>query len=220
MSTLVQLREEKADLFVRFKQLLIATVCIFAALPFHNAMPFYIVLMLIAVFFPANRCFIILCTIGSIVFSVLPIGDLFLNTVGGETKDVADFYLENAKIGASSNVFGIISQIIIYGPFYIMLAYCAWNINSKSMAFDRYEKTTLVNTFLLVLAALAYSRVSVVIQGKFYTASMLPWGLFLASFYTRDRKNSIARLFVKVSLYAFIAGLAISILSGSFADRF
>lgn len=220
MTMLVKSLEVYSSLVVKITHLILAIICLIAVLPFHNTMPFYILVMIAAVFLPKRRVVLLICAFVIAFLSTGQLADYFLNNTFEETKAVADYYLENAKVGQAANLFGMISQIIIYGPFYIMLAYCSWNINSGVMAFNQYEKVTLTNTLLLVLASLAFSNVSISIRGKFYTASLLPWGLFLASYYTRNRGNIIAKSYVKVSLYAFIAGMAISILSGSFIDKF
>lgn len=143
------------------------------------------------------------------------LGTLFLSYTSEDTQRTAEYYLEDAKVGKSANLFGFIEQVFMYAPYYVMLAYCAWNINSGKLRFTSYEKVILTNAMLLILVSFAYSTTSSVIQGKFYTASLLPWGLFLTSFYSRNKYNKVARNFAKWSLYAFLGLLLIRISSGS-----
>lgn len=218
LSLLVKLIDENGNLVKKTRQLMIASVCIMAALPFHNSMPFYVFIMLISFFLPANRNTLGFCLLGCLVLSVTDMGSLFLSYTSEETQRTAEYYLEDAKLGNSANFFGLIEQLCMYGPYYTMLAFCAWNINSVKLCFTRYEKTVLTNAVLLILVSLAYSTTSSVVQGKFYMASLLPWALFLVSFYTRDRKNIVAVTYAKWTLYAFIGSSIIKILSGSIVN--
>ena len=215
LSMLIKQINEHGKLLIQPRLLLFAIICIAAALPFHNSMPFYVLIIIASFFLPHNRTLFIICLIASIVLSGTNLGTLFLSYTSEDTQRTAEYYLEDAKVGKSANLFGFIEQVFMYAPYYVMLAYCAWNINSGKLRFTSYEKVILTNAMLLILVSFAYSTTSFVIQGKFYTASLLPWGLFLTSFYSRNKYNEVARNFAKWSLYAFLGLLLIRISSGS-----
>lgn len=221
LALLVDIHVQRKTILSISRNALLALSCIGLALPFHTTMIFYATLVVLSSLLPPKRNLVTAALVFVVVFSYAfsDLATIFLSNTSEETQATANYYLQNAKTGPGFNIFGLISLIIAKGPFYIMLAYSIWNIDSKTMNFNRYEQATLLNTFFLILIALVYSQISVTIQGKFYIASMLPWGLFLSSYYSRNKNNKAARLFVKTSFICFWCGLAISLISGSFIDK-
>ena len=217
LTLFVKYRDGDVQNLIGVRLLLLGGICTLIALYFHTTMIVYAILMLLSVLVKPSKFVVISCICGCVIIS-LSIGnftDWFLDNVAEETQATADRYLSDATVGQSLNFFGVISWLVSNIPFYFMLFYCLWNVDADEFKFNRYEKAVLLNTGLLIVISLIYSRVSSVIQGKFYILSMLPWGLFLSSYYTRCKENKVARLFVKASLVSFVLGLAISVMTGS-----
>lgn len=217
LSMILKSREENKMLMHKIGYMIIAGTCFLSALSFHTTMIVYVILVLLSSFIKPTKYVVVMFFITCLILVVAAdnLTEWFLDNVAEETQNTAERYISSGKIGLSSNFFGIISWLISYTPFYVMLIFCLWNVDSIYMGFNRYEKAVLLNTVMLVAIAVIYARVSSIIQGKFYIASMLPWGLFLSSYYTRCKENKVARLFVKASLVSFVLGLAISVMTGS-----
>ena len=199
----------KSNLILKLKNLILAIICFLGALFFHTTMVFYVIVALLSLLIimcaPKRHIFIILLGLIIVIISFLPnLINIFIEIASEETQNTAILYLENAKLGAKPTLFGYIGLFLYYGPFYGMLSYCVWNINNFSLSFNVFEKTVLINTAILVVISIIFASISVSIQGKFYTASLLPWGLFIASFYTKRKESKVARVYFKVTIVSFI----------------
>ena len=218
LSLLINALFGKTNLLTIIFNIIIATLCFMGALSFHTTMVFYVCVALLSILlYPKRYLVIIVIVVALLISQSLPeVTNFLISKMADETQNTANFYLENAKHGASATIFGYIALFVQYAPYYCMLLYCIWNISNKSLSFTRYEKVILINTFILVLVSILFSSVSIVIQGKFYTASLLPWGLFVASYYSRMRQTPAAQLYMKVSVVSFVVMLGINLLSTTF----
>lgn len=200
------------------KSVIMTLICLFAALPFHDSMVFYVVLAFFSVFFPLNKKTVILIVIGSIAlkYSLLDYVAMFLERTAEETQETAMYHLDAKEVAGTLNIGGIIGWCISNGPLYAMLIYCLWQYITVPSKFSKYEKTFLLNTLLLIIMSMLFLSTSGAMAGKFRVASFLPWTLFLAMYYKKNRQTVACRRFV----YAYLAGTIVSngylILQGKF----
>lgn len=200
------------------KSAIMVPLCLFTALPFHDSMVFYAVVAFLSVFLPLNKKTIILIVLGSIAlkYSLPDYVAAFLERTAEGTQETAMYYIDENKAASSLNVGGIIGWCISNGPLYAMLIYCLWQYITIPSKFSKYEKTFLLNTLLLLIISTLFLTTSGAIAGKFRVASFLPWTLFLAMYYKKNRQTIACRRFV----YAYLVGTIVSnvflILRGEF----
>ena len=204
---------------INFKKLypLMAIGLLYLTLSFHTTMPFYVLMTVAAVLVPKSRSWAVISLLGvAVVSALLPyVISGFLEHVSEETVQTAELYLSIAKKGDAANALGLFVQIVTQSPFYIMLVYFLWNIDSAKFEYTKMEKCLLMNVLFLITAGIVMASMSVTIRAKFFVAAQLPWGLFLASLYTRKRTERPLPLFVKLLFWVWLFGLAVSVTSGS-----
>lgn len=200
------------------KSAIMMLLCLFAALPFHDSMVFYAVIAFFSVFFPLNKKTIIIIVIGAIVlkYSLLDYVAVFLERTAEETQKTAMYYLDANEAAGSRNIAGIIGWCISTGPLYAMLLYCIWQYITVPAQFSTYEKTFLLNTLLLLIMSTLFLSTSGAMAAKFRVASFLPWTLFLAMYYKKNRHTLACRRFVYTYLVGTIVANGYLILQGKF----
>lgn len=200
------------------KSSIMIPLCLFAALPFHDSMVFYAVVAFLSVFLPLNKKSIILIVVGTIAlkYSLLDYAAVFLEKTAEGTQETAMYYIDANKTSGTLNIGGFIMLCISRGPFYVMLIYCLWQYITTPSKFSKYEKTFLLNTLLLIIASTLFLSTSGAIAGKFRVASFLPWTLFIAMYYKKNRHTLACRRFVYAHLLGTIVSNGYLILRGEF----
>lgn len=189
----------KNNKFLQGRYRLVAAILLLCTLPFHRAMPVYVVIAIISLFIPKNKQGIFLLIIGLLIFSVSAISNslLLLDYFSEETRDTAMVYLDGDTSIVGQNFNGALANFLRLLPLYIMLIYGMYRMVKTPKYFVDFEKVCIVNTLILIFISYVFSSSSFSIQVKFYKAAMMPWTLFLASFYNRNRGSQVC------SVYAF-----------------
>ena len=199
------------------KSYLLPICLIGIALIFHNAMPFYIFVLIVSILTPLNRTSFITVIALSFIAS-LSLSDyaiMFLESTMTDTYDVGMNYL-NQEYENNRNIFGRLFVIVEKLPVWVLLLYSFYKHVFKGLYLSRLEQVLLVNAGLLVLVSIMFSKSNGVIEGKFYTASMLPFTLYLALFYQRYRGCKFCNMFVYLTLACLIITNGYAILTNTF----
>lgn len=192
----------------------IALCCL--ALLFHNAMPFYLTILIIAILFPLNKISIIILALFCIVAknSVVDYATVFLNSTNDATTEVGMKYLELENL-SNRNFFGTIFVILQKVPIFLMVFYSVWQSVTHRVNFSNIEKILLTNTLLLLIISLLFIQ-NPVIEGKFYVAAILPFTLFIIMFYQQHRAEKFCKYYAYTYLAIILVTNAYRIMRGDF----
>jgi len=174
-----------------------AILAALVALLFHTSMSFYLVVLLISIIVPLNQKSIfliigVLVLIGQFLFFFT---DSFLSFMSDDTQETGYRYLENAHV-MNKNLAGRVFELLDKAPVYFMVL---WGIIQQlrgRILLSKTEKVCLLNTFIIISISLMFKSESFVIESKFYKASMVPFTLFLASYFPKIRGTQVAQLYV------------------------
>ena len=174
--------------FFKKKYLFTFIILLLCAIPFHRTMPVYIAVLLIALFIPKNKLGLVLLVISIVVFS-FSIGTnatSVLNLFQEETRETGAFYLENSSAIEGQNLNGWIVYFLQLLPLICMMIYVLIKMIKMPKCLTEMEKICVVNTLILMAISFLFLPISFPIQIKFRNAAMMPWTVFLASYYTRN----------------------------------
>ena len=197
--------------------ILISLGLLLLALPFHKTMIIYEIILVVSLLFPRNK-YLFLCVlfVGVIIPSIFPrISDLILSYTPDETREKALRYTLSAGESGTvaKNLFGYISFFVQRGSFFFILGYCLWNIKSNDLNFTHLEQVLLINTFMLYMVSLFYGNQFNAVSGKLFYASLLPFSLFMSSFYTRTDKLRVKNLFTTLLVISILGSATISLMA-------
>lgn len=199
--------------YTKLMKFIVALLLALLSLLFHTAMPFYLLLLLLSLLIPLNKGSIPFIILFSVIvnFSLSKYSLVFLDLMSESTQETGLRYLENASI-LEKNISGVIFEFLNKLPVYFMVIYGVLQQLRNKILLSKVEKTLLLNALLLLLLSFMYNDLSTVFDAKFYKASMLPFTLFLASYFPKIRKTKIAKLYVigTALTIAFIAYYKIS----------
>ena len=145
--------------------------------------------------------------------SIINYATLFLENTSKETYDVGMNYLMQEHEN-SRNIFGKMFFNLEKLPAYVIILFSLYLKLEDKYKFERFEEICLTNSFMLVFISLLFSSTSIVIQGKFYVASMLPLTLFLTYFFQKNRGSKICRFFIYLTLLCLVLTNGYRILTG------
>ncbi len=196
--------------------LIISIISLFSALPFHNAMIFYIVVAYFSLLYPLNGKTLLILILGAIFisFALLDSIAFFLEQTSSETAETAMLYVEENEVAGASNAFGILSKTLLKGPLYLMVFFCLSNYLKYPQKFTLLEKSFLLNVVLLFIFSSLLSSTSYAISAKFEKAAYLPLTLFLALYYKKYRRSKECNLFVYALLVSTIVFKVYAIIKG------
>lgn len=182
---------------------LVSVMLLLCALPFHRAMPVYVAIALLSLLVPKNKIGIACLVIGLVAFSFSALSNsiLLLDFFSDDTRETAMVYLDNDTSLLGQNFNGALANILRLMPLYIMLIYGMYKMIKTPNHFVEFEKLCIVNTLILVFISYLFTDTSFSIQIKFYNAAMMPWTLFLASYYTRNRGSMICTMYAVATIF-------------------
>lgn len=180
-------------------------ILLLCAIPFHTAMPVYVVFVLIAMFVPRNTTtFVVIVIATIIVSSQIKTFSLFaLDYLSEDTIETGKRTLEGDADLIQWNTNGKIAQVLYWFPIWSMLIYMLYKMLSNPTVLSEYEKFCLINAFLLFIIALLFVNSSQIIYDKFNKVAMLPWTLFIASYFGRFKEQIECRLFAIGTICTF-----------------
>lgn len=199
----------------KINNILLSIVLLLVSLAFHNAMPFYLTILVLSFYIPINKKTLFLILITGVVcsLSIINYATLFLENTSKETYDVGMNYLMQEHEN-SRNIFGKMFFNLEKLPAYVIILFSLYLKLEDKYKFERFEEICLTNSFMLVFISLLFSSTSIVIQGKFYVASMLPLTLFLTYFFQKNRGSKICRFFIYLTLLCLVLTNGYRILTG------
>lgn len=189
------------------KYILTFVVLLLCAIPFHRTMPVYIVVLLCAIFIPKNKLGITILLLGAIVFSTGVVSNSIsiLSLLQEDTREQGMLYLVENGVASAQNLNGWIAYYMRLLPIFCMIVYGLVKMIKSPDSLVEIEKVCLINTLLLIVMSTLFVANSFSIQIKFRNAAMMPWTVFLASYYTRNSGSK------ECSYYA-LATIVISII--------
>lgn len=183
--------------YSKVNRMVLAILLSAMALLFHMSMPFYLIVLIISIFVPLNKRSIILLLIVLFIIgqSLFRFSDFFLSFMADGTQETGYRYLENAQV-MNKNLAGRIFELLDKAPVYFMVLLGISQQLRGKVLLSKTEKVCLLNTFIIIIISLMFKNESVVIESKFYKASMLPFTLFLASYFPKLRGTRVATMYV------------------------
>ena len=199
------------------KLLAISILSLLSALPFHNAMIFYVVVAYFSLICPLNNKTLFLLLIGAIFinFTLLETITYFLEQTSQDTTKTAMWYVEENEV-RSSNFWGMLNNILSKGPIFLMVLYCLTKYLKFPAKFTIFEKTFLLNVIILLVFSTLLSSTSYAISAKFEKMAYLPLTLFFASYFKRYRNSKACKIFVFSLLGSIIIIQGFYIIRGVF----
>lgn len=185
--------------FLKRHYILVSASVLLCTLPFHTTMPIYVLFLLIALFIPKSETGLLFLFFGLIIFSssLVPNSISMLKLFQEDTLETGLRSLENDTGIVGQNFYGALAYFLHWLPLYCMLLYGLFTMIKNPIHHTEFEKVCLINTFILIMLSTMFMSYSFTIQIKFRNAAMMPWTLYLASFYTRNSGSKAC------SLYAF-----------------
>lgn len=177
-------------------------ILLLCTLPFHRAMPVYVAIALVSLLVPKNKIGIGCLIVGLVAFSFSAFSNsiMLLDFFSEDTRETAMVYLDSDTSILGQNFNGALANILRLLPLYIMLIYGIYKMIITPTHFVEFEKICMVNTLILVFISYLFMDISFSIQVKFYNAAMMPWTLFLASYYTRNRGNLVCSIYAAATI--------------------
>lgn len=184
---------------------LVSVALLACTLPFHTTMPVYALFLLFALFIPKDNFGVLIVFLGLIVFSTSSVSNsiYILHFLQEDTIETGLRSLENDSGIIGQNFNGAIAYFLHWLPLYCMLVYGIIKMVNTPNHLTRFEKVCLVNTLFLIAISLMFMPYSFVIQIKFRNAAMMPWTLYLASYYTRNNGSRVCSLYALATIPTF-----------------
>ena len=111
--------------------------------------------------------------------------------------------LENDTGIVGQNRIGSIAYFIHWLPLYCMLIYGLYKMVQDPIHQTNFEKVCLINVLILIAISLMFMSHSYVIQIKFRNAAMMPWTLYVASYYTRYSGSQLCTFYALATIPTF-----------------
>lgn len=191
-------------LYLRKTVILALLSCMFV---FHTAMPIYVFFLLCSLFLPKNFIGVTCLTIGLIIFSIsiVPNSIFLLSYFSSDTIETGLRSLDGDSPLLGVNINGVIGAIIRKLPLYLMVLHGIYKMITQPKVHTSFEKTCLINTLILLVVSYSFSQYSHVIEAKFYKASMMPWTIYIASYFDRYAGTSSCNIYsIATILVSFV----------------
>ena len=174
------------------------------ALPFHTTMPVYVTVLLFAIFVPKNQLglglllLIMFAFSASVVSNSISILDYFQE----DTRETGLLYLENDNNIIDQNFNGWLAYFLRMTPLFCMIIFGLFRMIKSPNHLIEFEKICLINTFILIIMSILFISFSFSIQIKFRNAAMMPWTLFVASYYNRNAGSNTCTTYAIATILA------------------
>ena len=203
--------ESKGDLFVdtlpfvKKYYVLLSVVLFLCVIPFHNAMPIYLTFLLCALLTPKNLIGLVALGLGLYIFSESLISNSIslLEFFREDTIETGMRSLEGDTAIIGQNFNGALVDFLKMFPLYAMLVYGLYMMIQYPNHQTDFEKVCLVNTFILLLISTMFMEYSYTIQIKFRNAAMMPWTLYVASYFTRYSGGKVCSAYAITTIFTF-----------------
>lgn len=195
---------ESLPLFKRHYKL-VSVGLLLCTIPFHTTMPVYALFLLVALFIPKDKIGLLLVLMVLIVFSTSLISNS-ISALGFFQEDTVETglrSLENDTGIAGQNRIGSIAYFLHWLPLYCMLIYGLYKMVQDPSHQTNFEKVCLMNVLILIAISLMFMSYSYVIQIKFRNAAMMPWTLYVASYYMRYSGSQVCTFYALATIPTF-----------------
>ena len=184
---------------------LVSVALLICALPFHTTMPVFVLFLLFALFIPKDKLGIIIVVLCLILFSTSLVSNsiFLLRFFQDDTFETGLRTLENDSGIIGQNFNGTIAYFLHWLPLYCMLLYGVFKMVNTPDHQTQLEKVCLVNTLILIAISLMFMPYSFTIQIKFRNVAMMPWTLYIASYYTRNNGSLVCSLYALATIPTF-----------------
>lgn len=184
---------------------IVSILLLLCTLPFHTTMPVYVFLVLYSILIPKNKLGLAILIVSLIVFSSSLISNSIsmLEFFQEETLETGLRSLENDSAIVGQNFMGSIAYFIHWLPLYCMLIYGIFRMVATPNHQTQFEKACLVNTLVLLAISIMFMPYSFTIQIKFRNVAMMPWSLYIASYYMRYSGSKACSLYALSTIPTF-----------------
>ena len=195
--------DQKNNIIIK---LIILTFLISASYFLHRSMPLYIGLAVLAYFLPVKRWILI-----TILITFPLLSQIFHNYYGQILlSDIwMDHYYSEEGFQTAKEIqfsfWGITNMVIKNIPFIYIIYAASGNMKNDMSVTYKLTKTFFV--FFCLIYGLSFFFWGIYVHYRFWASSMMPFTLFLASYYSQNRFNPICRRFI----WMMIAYYAIAI---------
>ena len=191
--------------FLKRHYIFVSAGILLCTIPFHTTMPVYVLFLLIALFVPKSETGLLFLILGLMVFSTSLISNSIsmLKFFQEDTIETGLRSLENDTGIVGQNFNGALAYFLHWLPLYCMLLYGLFFMVKSPCHHTYFEKVCLVNTFILIVLSIMFMPYSYIIQIKFRNAAMMPWTLYLASYYTRNSGTRACSLYALATIPTF-----------------
>lgn len=182
-----------------------SALMLFSCTFFHTSMPVYVLFLLVSVFVPKNTKSLVLLAIALGVFSIAMVSNsiYFLTFFSEDTIETGMRSLEVRNVMIGQNFNGMLGDFLHALPIRVMAIYSVYVMLMRPEHHSQFEKACLINTCILLLISAMFSSFSITIQDKFFNAAMMPWTLYIASYYNRNVGSKVCTYYAIATVFTF-----------------
>lgn len=184
---------------------LISVALLLCTIPFHTTMPIYVTFLLCALFVPKNRFGMLVLCAGLLLFSLSLISNSIslLELFKEDTVETGMRSLDGDTEIVNKNINGVMADFLHWLPLRAMVLFGLYKMLRYPGHQTTFEKVCLVNVFILLAVSIMFMQYSHVIQIKFTNAAMMPWTLYIASYFNRYVGSKTCSYYALATIFTF-----------------